>query len=135
MEDVHKMSLLMDFYGHILPARQLSIMELYYENDLSLTEIAEQTGITRQGVYDHIRKAEHTLKVMEEKMMLVEKTVKVKAGIKKALGLINSGSYDNATDLLKEMLKERLMRPLSEQAFPLPLAKKGICVLKQEGPS
>lgn len=100
------MSLLIDFYGHLLPVKQLSIMELYYDNDLTISEIAQQWGITRQGIYDHIRKAENTLLTMEGKMKLVEKSVKMKAGIKRAIELINSGLCNNAAKLLEGMLEE-----------------------------
>ena len=49
---------LLDFYGEILPERRRDIMDLYYNDDLSLSEIAEQMGITRQAVRDSIKKTE-----------------------------------------------------------------------------
>lgn len=57
---------LLDFYGDILPERTRSMMRQYYEDDLSLSEIAESTGITRQGVRHQIKKAEEALLHMEE---------------------------------------------------------------------
>ena len=47
---------LLDFYGDVLPERRRDIMDLYYNDDLSLAEIAEQMGITRQAVRDSIKK-------------------------------------------------------------------------------
>lgn len=69
MKDL-KVSLLMDFYGNLLPEKQLDMMEQYYGEDLSLSEIAENSGITRQGVHDNIKRAATDLKAYEEKLGL-----------------------------------------------------------------
>lgn len=66
-----EMSLLFDFYGETLTEKQRELFDLYYNEDLSLAEIAEHAGITRQGVRDSIKRAEHTLHGMEEKLGLV----------------------------------------------------------------
>ena len=66
-------SLLLDFYGDILTEKQRSDLELYYNDDLSLAEIAEHTQITRQGVRDSIKRGEAMLFGMEEKLGLVRK--------------------------------------------------------------
>ena len=63
-----EMTFLFDFYGDMLTAKQRDMMELYYENDLSLSEIAENEGITRQGVRDSIKRAESQLLEMEERL-------------------------------------------------------------------
>ena len=65
-----EMSLLFDFYGETLTEKQRELFDLYYNEDLSLAEIAEHAGITRQGVRD-IKRAEHALREMEEKLGLV----------------------------------------------------------------
>lgn len=64
-------ALLLDFYGEILTEKQREVMELYYDDDLSLAEIAAQTNITRQGVRDSIKRGEATLHDMEQKLGLV----------------------------------------------------------------
>ena len=64
---------LLDFYGDILPERRRDIMDLYYNDDLSLAEIAEQMGITRQAVRDSIKKTEQELFFYEEKLGLAKK--------------------------------------------------------------
>ena len=56
-----EMSLLFDFYGETLTEKQRELFDLYYNEDLSLAEIAEHAGITRQGVRDSIKRAEHAL--------------------------------------------------------------------------
>ena len=57
-----EMSLLFDFYGETLTEKQRELFDLYYNEDLSLAEIAEHAGITRQGVRDSIKRAEHALR-------------------------------------------------------------------------
>lgn len=66
-----EMSLLFDFYGETLTANQRELFDLYYNEDLSLSEIAEHAGITRQGVRDGVKRAEHALHEMEAKLGLV----------------------------------------------------------------
>lgn len=66
-----EMSLLFDFYGETLTEKQRELFDLYYNEDLSLAEIAEHAGITRQGVRDSIKRAEHTLRDMENRLGLV----------------------------------------------------------------
>lgn len=67
----YQMSLLLDFYGDLLTERQQEFVDLYYNEDLSLSEIAENSGITRQGVRDVIVRAERTLTELEEKTGIV----------------------------------------------------------------
>lgn len=66
-------SMLLDFYGELLTEKQRECYDLHYNEDLSLAEIAEQSGISRQGVWDNIRRAETALKNFEEKTGLVRK--------------------------------------------------------------
>ena len=63
-----EMCMLFDFYGDILTDKQKELFDLYYNDDLSLAEISEHMGITRQGVRDGIMRAEHTLRATEEKL-------------------------------------------------------------------
>ena len=68
-----KMSLLSDYYGGLLTKHQLKIVRGYYDDDLSLNELAEETGVTRQAVYDILRRAGDKLKDYEAKLGLVSK--------------------------------------------------------------
>ena len=63
-----EISLLLEFYGALLTERQRELIDLYYNDDLSLAEISELTGITRQGARDGIKKAEGILLDLEEKL-------------------------------------------------------------------
>ena len=60
-------SMLFDFYGELLTEKQREYFDLHYNEDLSLAEIAEQSGISRQGVWDIIRRAEAAMTEIEEK--------------------------------------------------------------------
>ena len=66
-------SILLDFYGEMLTEKQREVVDFYYNEDLSLAEIAEHTGITRQGVRDSIKRGEGTLFMLEEKLGLAQK--------------------------------------------------------------
>ena len=72
-DDVTRQSLLYDFYGELLTKRQKEVMELYNEENLSLAEIAEEFGISRQGVHDALHKAQKALEQYERKLGLVER--------------------------------------------------------------
>ena len=65
--------MLFDFYRNILTEKQIEVVDLYYNEDLSLAEISEHLNITRQGVRDNIKRAENILIDMEGKLHLVEK--------------------------------------------------------------
>ncbi len=67
------MNFLFDFYQALLTDKQRSYMELYYLDDHSLGEIAESYGVSRQAVYDNIRRTEAMLEEYEEKLSLLEK--------------------------------------------------------------
>ncbi|NLW45069.1 MAG: DNA-binding protein [Syntrophomonadaceae bacterium] len=73
LEKLEKLILLYDFYGPLLTDRQKQAIELYYEADLGLSEVARQMGITRQGVYDLLKRTENTLEEYELKLRLVAK--------------------------------------------------------------
>ncbi len=72
-DDITRQSLLYDFYGELLTERQKEVMELYNEENLSLAEIAEEFGISRQGVHDALHKAQKALEEYERKLGLVER--------------------------------------------------------------
>ena len=76
MEELQKsirVNKLLDIYGALLTKHQEEVLELYYQMDLSLSEISEQLGISRNGVYDAIKKATALLEKYEEKLLLLSK--------------------------------------------------------------
>lgn len=72
---------LFDFYGDMLTEKQRQVVELYYEEDLSLAEIAENQHITRQGVRDSLKRAEAQMLEMEERLQLAGRFRAVRDGI------------------------------------------------------
>jgi len=73
-----RMALLSDFYGDLLTERQQEVIRFYYEQDLSLGEIAEHLNITRQAVHDILKRAERALEHYEEKLRLLDSFLKEK---------------------------------------------------------
>lgn len=75
--DTFQMSMLFDFYGELLTDNQKWLFNLYYNEDMSLTEISEIAGITRQGVRDAIVRAESALRDTEDRLRLVRRYANV----------------------------------------------------------
>ena len=94
---------LLDFYGEVLSDRKRTVLEMYYNDDLSLAEIALDIGISRQGVRDMIKKSEEELIYLEEKLGLFKKFRTIQ---KKADDLLdaleNSGVSPDVRDKVKE---------------------------------
>ena len=83
MKDL-KISLLFDCYGDLLNDKQREIFDCYYNEDFSLSEVAENFGITRQGVRDFVKRTEQQLLEFEEQLGLFKKTEELKVLSKKA---------------------------------------------------
>ena len=77
----YRMAMLYDFYGDLLTPRQKEFYDLYYNDDLSLSEIAENYDITRQGVRDIIVRAERALEDIEEKTGLIQRYYRTRAAL------------------------------------------------------
>ena len=103
-------SLLLDFYGELLTEKQRECCELHFNEDLSLTEIAEQCGISRQGVWDNIRRAEAALEEIEEKTGLIRRFSETQESLEKldsqleALRRLSPGAESEA--LIRQMRQE-----------------------------
>lgn len=72
-----KVAYLLDFYGNLFGDKQRDILEMYYQEDMSLSEIASSVGITRQGVYDNIKRGEKEILDMESKLMLMDRFLEI----------------------------------------------------------
>lgn len=81
MERIVEQGLLYDFYGELLTEHQKKIYEDVVYNDLSLSEIAQENGISRQGVHDMVRRCNHMLTEYENKLHLVERFLKIRSGV------------------------------------------------------
>lgn len=73
LEKTTELNMLYDFYGQLLTPKQQEYMELYYREDYSLAEIAELNEVSRQAVYDNIKRTEQLLNTYEEKLQLFSK--------------------------------------------------------------
>ena len=76
-----KITMLFDFYGSLLTEKQQEIIKNYFYDDLSLAEIADNIGISRQGVYDHLHRSEESLEDYEDNLGLLKKYNKIRANI------------------------------------------------------
>ena len=81
MEKIVEQGLLYDFYGELLTKHQRKIYEDVVYNDLSLAEIAEENGISRQGVHDMVRRCNRTLQGYEDKLHLIERFMQVRVNV------------------------------------------------------
>lgn len=70
IEKTNRMNALFEFYSTLLTEKQMNYIELYYGNDLSLGEISEEYGVSRQAVYDNIKRTEKLLETYEKKLHL-----------------------------------------------------------------
>ena len=96
--------LLADYYGEMLTENQRKFIEYYYSDDLSLSEIAQNEGITRQGVRDAVKRAEAQLYDMENKLGFAERSRKVNEvinSIKESTEVINN--YNMSISLSREL--------------------------------
>ena len=82
MEEFVKQSWLYDFYGDLLTDHQKEIYEAYVMENLSLAEIAQEYDISRQSVFDLIKRVDNTLNEYEEKLHLVERFIEIKEKVK-----------------------------------------------------
>lgn len=100
-------SILMDFYGQLLTEKQLTALDMYYNEDLSLSEIADEFGISRQGVRDNIKRGEKLLGDYEEKLGLAKRFLDIESEIEEMNRIINTleGNEDKVL-ILKELSKK-----------------------------
>lgn len=114
----YRMAMLFDFYGDLLTQRQKEFYDLYYNDDLSLAEIAENYDITRQGVRDIIVRAERTLEDFEEKTGLIHRYHQTKAATAAVRELCGQISAYNQETLRDDGLED-LCRKLSDAIIQL----------------
>lgn len=113
MEKIYQQALLYDFYGELLTEHQQSIYEDAVCNDLSLGEIAQERGISRQGVHDLIRRCDKTLQEYEARLHLVEKFVDARDRVEKIIVLAQEPESGSCAERLQEI--HRLAVELQQQ--------------------
>ena len=85
VEKTIQISMLYDFYGELLTPRQKEVLQYYYEENYSLSETAEELGVSRQAVHDTIHTAEKALRGYEQKLGLVERFKRTEADTQRAV--------------------------------------------------
>ena len=98
-KDLH-FTLLLDVYGPLLTEKQRETLDFYYNEDLSLGEISEETGITRQGVMNCIKKCEQRLLELEEALGLVERFTSLKADTERLEAAVSAMDTDNKSQII-----------------------------------
>ena len=97
---------LLDFYSELLTDKQRDVMDLYYNNDYSLAEIAQNLDISRQGVRDFIKRGEKQLNEFEEKLGMVSRFNAVTQCVKKIDELLNEINRDTVLYGKREIAKQ-----------------------------
>ena len=108
MEERLQLTLLYDFYGELLTDKQKVVYEMYYQNDLSLSEIGEELQISRQAVRDQLKRTEHILRDYEMKLRLLERFLIQRESVmamKKILDNMEHTSYHLPAELINSIEK------------------------------
>ena len=111
MEKNVKISMLCELYGKLLTEKQYDFIDNYYNNDLSLSEIAENNDITRQAVRDIIKKGENKLFEFEEKLLIMKKMLKQEKQIQEIIDELNK-IKDTSSDKKVEKILSNVMKEL-----------------------
>ena len=104
MDEILKQSLLYDFYGELLTEHQKEIYEQFIVEDLSLSEIAKDAGISRQGVHDLIKRCNKILEEYEAKLHLVEKFLSIREKVHQINELLEEAKTDES-QLIQDIRK------------------------------
>ncbi len=106
MDKILRQSLLYDFYGELLTEHQKNIYEDIILNDLSYSEVAREEGISRQGVYDLVKRCDKILEEYEEKLHLVEKFQNAKRMVSDIKSLTKEVLDNSQEDLRRQSLEK-----------------------------
>lgn len=104
MEKKVEVSMLCQIYGKLLTEKQFEFIEDYYNNDLSLSEIAENNNITRQAVRDVIKKGENKLFEFEEKLLIMKKMLKQEKQIQQIIEELNKITETSSDKKIEKIL-------------------------------
>jgi len=94
LEKTNRINQLFDFYELLLTEKQQTFLKYYFHDDFSLGEIAAEFEISRQAVYEHIKRAEQVLELYEEKLGLLKKHDRRIQELEKLRGLVNTSSME-----------------------------------------
>ncbi|MDR7315912.1 YlxM family DNA-binding protein [Brevibacillus nitrificans] len=106
LEKTNQVNLLFDFYAPLLKGKQREYLELYYLDDLSLSEIAEMHEVSRQAVYDHIKRAEKQLFEYDQKLHLADRHEQRMVALNRMKELVNELADSDTRDELNTLLHQ-----------------------------
>jgi hypothetical protein len=106
MEKFVEQTLLYDFYGELLTERQKQVYESVVLEDYSLSEVAEDLGISRQGVHDMIKRCNKTLEEYEDKLHLVQKFLDIRHQVRKISELAEQHQFPEIVSISRDILEE-----------------------------
>ena len=108
MDKIYEQTLLLDFYGELLTEKQKEICRMHLQEDLSLGEISEELGISRQGVSDAVHRALNTLNNMEEKLHMRERFLKLSGQVEQMQQLIEADASKDECLMHLQKLRESI---------------------------
>ncbi|MEE1351866.1 MAG: sigma factor-like helix-turn-helix DNA-binding protein [Clostridia bacterium] len=100
-----KLVILLDFYGGLLTEKQAEALDCYYNQDLSLSEIADDMGISRQGVMAFLKQGEKHLKSFEEKLGLAARFERINIGLDKMKSIVSDIPDTDKKSELEDIIK------------------------------
>ena len=107
-EDIEKKverAWLMAFYGGLLTEKQREVLAMHCEEDMSLGEIANDAGVSRQGVHDMLTRAARRLFEMEEKLGMAARFRRMEEGLEKCRDCLRQGHYDEAESVIDTLIR------------------------------
>ena len=119
--DTYYMTMLYDFYGELLTDKQKDLFDLYYNEDLSLSEIADNVGISRQGVRDGVMRSEKLLRDTEDRLGLVKRYSNLQSSIDTIEEAVSEIARVNSTQVRNPVIAKnidiiiKMVKLLSEQ--------------------
>ncbi len=113
MEKNVEISLLLSFYKNMLTERQADTVELYYNEDLSLSEVGAELGISRQGVRDNLKRAEAILYDVESKLGLASRFIEIKSKLGEIDDIISEIEKSPEARLLPVSIKKQINQILT----------------------
>ena len=115
--EVYEISMLLDFYGQLLTESQYNVMDMHYNQDLSLTELAEALQITRQGAHDFIKRGKKQLLDFEEKLGLLARFREARTqleSLQEDFQLLDRSEMEGGNAYLLDQIEQKLYKIISD---------------------
>lgn len=115
--EVYEISMLLDFYGQLLTESQYNVMDMHYNQDLSLTELAEALQITRQGAHDFIKRGKKQLLDFEEKLGLLARFREARnqlESLQEDFQLLDRSEMEGGNAYLLDQIEQKLYKIISD---------------------